>query len=173
MTQERGRYYLDIEKIRGFLPHRAPFLLVDRILDIQPQGDLSRFDAASGAEKVGTKVVGIKNFTYNEPFIPGHFPGYSIVPGVIQIETMAQIASFALYPYLEGKTELLKKFQCILVGVDSTRFRKPVIPGDTLRVEAELTKCRGKIWGFHVEGFVDGQLAVEADVLANLTMNGE
>ncbi|NDD91927.1 beta-hydroxyacyl-ACP dehydratase, partial [bacterium] len=168
MSQQRDRYYLDIEKIRAFLPHRAPFLLVDRILEIHPKGDLSRFDISNGSEKVGTKVVGIKNFTFNEPFIPGHFPNYSIVPGVIQIETMAQVASFALYPFFEGRTEMSKGFQCILVGVDSTRFRKPVIPGDVLRVEAELTKARGKIWGFHVEGFVDGQRAVEADILANL-----
>ena len=172
MSSERGRYHLDIEKIRGFLPHRAPFLLVDRILEIHPRGDSSKLDLANGAELVGTKVVGIKNFTYNEPFIPGHFPGYSIVPGVIQIEAMAQVASFALYPFLEGKPESERGFQCILVGVDGVRFRKPVIPGDTLRVEAELTKARGKIWGFHVEGFVDGQRVVEADVLANLTLNG-
>ncbi|MEN9723208.1 MAG: hypothetical protein RJB38_1194 [Pseudomonadota bacterium] len=173
MSAERGPYYLDIEKIRAFLPHRAPFLLVDRILEISPQGDLSKFELNNGSDKVGTRVVGIKNFTYNEPFIPGHFPNYSIVPGVIQIETMAQVASFALYPFLSGRPEMARGFQCILVGVDGTRFRKPVIPGDTLRVQAELTKARGKIWGFHVEGFVDGQRAVEADILANLAMNGE
>ncbi|MBU6376179.1 MAG: hypothetical protein KGQ59_09305, partial [Bdellovibrionales bacterium] len=165
MSQQRDRYYLDIEKIRAFLPHRSPFLLVDRILDIQPKGDLSRFDLSNGADKLGTKVVGLKNFTFNEPFIPGHFPGYSIVPGVIQIETMAQVASFALYPFFEGHPEMKRGFQCILVGVDAARFRRPVIPGDALRVEAELTKARGKIWGFHVEGFVDGQRAVEADIL--------
>jgi 3-hydroxyacyl-[acyl-carrier-protein] dehydratase len=173
MTADRGRYYLDIEKIRAFLPHRAPFLLVDRILEIHPKGDLSKFDLANGSAMVGTKVVGIKNFTFNEPFIPGHFPNYSIVPGVIQIETMAQVASFALYPHFEGRPEMSRGFQCILVGVDGVRFRKPVIPGDTLRIEAELTKARGRIWGFHVEGFVEGQRVVEADVLANLTMNGE
>jgi 3-hydroxyacyl-[acyl-carrier-protein] dehydratase len=173
MTADRGRYYLDIEKVRAFLPHRAPFLLVDRILEIHPQGEISKFDLSRGSEVVGTKVVGIKNFTYNEPFIPGHFPNYSIVPGVIQIETMAQVASFALYPFFEGRSEMARGFQCILVGVDGVRFRKPVIPGDTLRVQAELTKARGKIWGFRVEGFVDGQRAVEADVLANLALNGE
>lgn len=172
MSTERGRYYLDIEKIRAFLPHRAPFLLVDRILEIQPVGDLSKFDPMNGAEKVGTRVIGIKNFSYNEPFIPGHFPSYSIVPGVIQIETMAQVASFALYPFLEQRMEEARGFQCILVGVDGARFRKPVIPGDTLRVEAELTRAKSRIWGFHVEGFVDGQRVVEADVLANLSMNG-
>jgi 3-hydroxyacyl-[acyl-carrier-protein] dehydratase len=172
MSMDRGRYYLDIEKIRKFLPHRAPFLLVDRILEIHPQGSLDHFDLSQGADKVGTKVVGLKNFTYNEPFIPGHFPNYSIVPGVIQIEAMAQVASFALYPFLEHQIERAQGFQCILVGVDAARFRRPVVPGDTLRVHAELVKCRSKIWGFHVEGFVEGQLAVEADVLANLSPNG-
>jgi len=173
VSAERNRYYLDIEKVRGFLPHRAPFLLVDRILEIHPKGDLDHFDVANGADKVGTRVVGLKNFTYNEPFIPGHFPNYSIVPGVLQIEMMAQVASFALYPFIESRlSELSGKFQTILVGVDGARFRKPVIPGDSMRVEAELTKCRGRMWGFQAAGFVEGQKVVEAELLANLSMSG-
>ena len=173
MSTERNRYYLDIEKIRKILPHRAPFLLVDRILEIHPQGSLDHFDPANVSDKIGTKVIGLKNFTYNEPFIPGHFPDYSIVPGVLQIEMMAQVASFALYPFIENRlAELSGKFQTILVGVDGARFRKPVIPGDQVRVEAELTKCRGRMWGFHAAGFVDGQKVVEAELLANLSVNG-
>ena len=173
MSLEKNRYHLDIEKIRAFLPHRAPFLLVDRILEIHPKGDLAHFDINNGADKVGTRVVGLKNYTFNEPFIPGHFPDYSIVPGVLQIETMAQVASFALYPFIESRfAELAGKFQTILVGVDGARFRKPVIPGDSLRVEAELTRCRGRMWGFNAAGFVDGQKVVEAELLANLGMNG-
>ena len=166
-----NRYRLNIDVVQKFLPHRAPFLLVDRILEIHPQGDLN--DASSDG-KVGIKVVGIKNYTYNEPFIPGHFPGFSIVPGVLLIETMAQVASFTLYPYLEKSIETLARdFQCILVGVDSARFRRPVIPGDTLRVTTEVTKVRGRLWGFKCEGTVDGQKVVEAEVLANLLVKGQ
>ena len=161
-----SRYRLNIEVIQKFLPHRAPFLLVDRILEIHPIGDLSD---PSSDNKVGIKVVGLKNYTYNEPYIPGHFPGFSIVPGVLLIETMAQVASFTLYPYLEKSIDTLSRdFQCILVGVDSARFRKPVIPGDTLTVTTEVTKVRGRLWGFKCEGMVDGQKVVEAEVLANL-----
>ncbi len=168
---EKNRYYLNSDQIQKFLPHRAPFLLVDRILEIHPLGNL---DQLEGNDKVGVKVVGIKNYTVNEPFMPGHFPGFSIVPGVLQIETMAQVASFSLYPYLEKRIDTIRDdFQCILVGVDSCRFRKPVIPGDTLRVETTVSKQRGKLWAFHCEGLVDGQKVVEADLLANLLLKGE
>ncbi|MFN7684694.1 MAG: 3-hydroxyacyl-ACP dehydratase FabZ [Oligoflexia bacterium] len=172
MIAEKNKYYLDIERVRSFLPHRAPFLLVDRILEIHPQGDLSQFDVANGSDKVGTRVIGLKNYTYNEPFIPGHFPNYSIVPGVLQIEMMAQVASFAIYPFIESRfAEMAGKFQTILVGVDGARFRKPVIPGDSVRVEAELVKCRGKMWGFQAAGFVEGQKVVEAELLASLSVS--
>lgn len=164
-----NRYRLNIEQIRTFLPHRMPFLLVDRILEIHPQGDLNDL---SPANKVGIKVVGIKNVTYNEPYFAGHFPSFSIVPGVLLVEMMAQVASFSIYPYLEKDiARIARDFQCILVGVDDCRFRKPVIPGDTLRVETVVTKCRGKLWGFSCVAFVEGQKVCEAQLIANLVAN--
>lgn len=162
-------YYLGIDEIRKFLPHRSPFLLVDRILEIQTNGSLTR---SSHQEKVGIKVVGIKNVSYNEPYFQGHFPSFSIVPGVLLIESMAQVASFSLYPYMaQDPDRLSRDFQCILVGVDGARFRKPVVPGDTVRIETVVTKCRGKLWAFKCQALVDGQLVAEADILANLIAN--
>src|SRR5690349_1648523 len=87
-------YRLGIEQVRRFLPHRAPFLLVDRILEIHPAGPVTPGDLA--ASKLGSRVVGLKNVTYNEPFFQGHFPQFSIFPGVLMIEAMAQVASFCL-----------------------------------------------------------------------------
>jgi 3-hydroxyacyl-[acyl-carrier-protein] dehydratase len=168
-------YRLNIDQIMKFLPHRAPFLLLDRVLEIHPTGDVSDMAPAG---KVGTKVVGLKNVTYNEPYFQGHFPGYAILPGVLLIEIMAQTASFSVYPYLfhqaGGNLEALaRSFQCILVGVDSARFRRPVVPGDTLKIETVVTKCRGKLWAFQCLITVDGQRVAEADILANLVANTE
>jgi 3-hydroxyacyl-[acyl-carrier-protein] dehydratase len=163
-------YRLNIEEIRRFLPHRAPFLLVDRILEIQIKGGALDLTPQN---MLGSKVVGIKNVSFNEPYFQGHFPSFSIVPGVMIIESMAQVASFSLYPaMLKDIDRLSRDFQCILVGVDSARFRKPVVPGDTLRIETEVTKCRGKLWAFKCTASVDGQLVAEADILANLIANG-
>lgn len=168
-TKAESKYRLDIERIRRFLPHRAPFLLVDRVLDIAPKGAHASIRDVTPENVVGTRVTAIKNFTYNEPFVPGHFPNYSIVPGVILIETMAQAASFSIYPFLESDLEnATKNFQCILIGVDNVRFRKPVIPGDTFKIEIEVTRCRGLLWGFKATGIVDGKTVAEAELLANL-----
>lgn len=166
-----NRYRLNIEQVKKFLPHRAPFLLVDRILEIHPSGDPQ---TATHQEKVGTKTIGIKAVSFNEPFFPGHFPDLSIFPGVLIIETMAQVSSFCMYPYLEKELETFSEnFQCILVGVDNARFRRPVIPGDVMRVETVVTRCRGKLWGFHCTVSVDGQIVAEADLMANLMHNSE
>ena len=161
---------LGIEQIRGWLPHRQPFLMVDRILEIHPVGDLK--DLTWNSAKVGIKVVGLKNVSYNEPVFAGHFPSFSIFPGVMIIESMAQVASFSIYPYIEHDLErVAKAFQCILLGVDNVRFRRPVVPGDTLRITTEVTRCRGKIWAFKAQAHVGDQLAAEAEVMANLTLN--
>lgn len=163
-------YRFEIDQVREYLPHRFPFLMVDRILEIHPKGDLST--ATGTSDKVGTKVVGIKNVTVGEEVFLGHFPGFSIYPGVLIVEAMAQVASFSLLPYVvkaDGNLNALKRdFRLILVGIDQVRFRKPVIPGDTLRIEATVTKCRGTLWGFHVEASVDGKPVAEAEILANL-----
>lgn len=167
-------YRLNVDQIKKFLPHRAPFLLVDRILEIHPTGDLSD---VSHNGKVGTRVVALKNVSYNEPYFQGHFPGYAIMPGVLLLETMAQAASFSLYPYLanqpEGVGMMAKNFQCIFVGVDGARFRRPVVPGDTVRIETQVTKCRGRLWAFECVALVDGQKVAEADIMANLIANAD
>jgi 3-hydroxyacyl-[acyl-carrier-protein] dehydratase len=171
MSEEK-RYQLNIDQIRRFLPHRSPFLLVDRILEIEPKGDLG--DLTAGAHKIGSKVVGLKNVSYNEPVFQGHFPDFSIFPGVMIIEAMAQVSSFSLYPYMERDIDrLAREFQCILVGVDSARFRKPVIPGDTMRIETVVNKCRGRLWGFECVATVDGARVAEAEILANLVLKSE
>lgn len=159
-------YSLNINQIQKFLPHRSPFLLLDRVLEIHPAGAL---DQPPPYAPIGTKVVAIKNVSYNEPYFQGHFPGFAIVPGVLVIESMAQAASFSVYPSMAKDIDRLsKEFQCILVGVDGARFRKPVVPGDTLRIETEVTKCRGKLWVFQCSASVDGQTVAEAEILANL-----
>src|SRR6478609_8230282 len=93
---EQQQYRLNVDQIQKFLPHRQPFLLVDRILEIHPTGDLTD---VSPSGKVGTRVVGLKNVSFNEPYFQGHFPGFAILPGVLLIEIMAQVASFSLYPF--------------------------------------------------------------------------
>jgi 3-hydroxyacyl-[acyl-carrier-protein] dehydratase len=140
---------IEIEEIMNILPHAYPFLLVDRIVEIE-------------AEK---RIVGIKNVTYNEPFFQGHFPGRPIMPGVLIIEAMAQTAGVLAFKSMPD--EYLKK-PVYFLGMDNVRFRKPVIPGDQLRLELEVTKHRHSIWGFKGKAFVDGKLAAEADLLAML-----
>lgn len=168
---ERSPYLLSIDQIRRFLPHRSPFLLVDRILEIHPMGDL---DDLSSNQKQGIRVVGLKNVSYNEPFFQGHFPNFSIFPGVMLLETMAQVASFSIYPYMvKDLDRLARNFQCILVGVDGVRFRKPVFPGDSLRIETLVTKVRGRLWAFECKALVDGQRVAEAEILANLVPASE
>jgi len=169
MKMMENPYCLNVNQIQRFLPHRAPFLLVDRILEIHPVGDLSEPPPSA---QVGTRVVALKNVSFNEPYFQGHFPGFSIVPGVLILETMAQAASFSVYPNMAKDIDRLSRdFQCILVGVDGARFRKPVVPGDTMRVETEVTKCRGKLWSFQCTVSVDGQKVAEADILAQLASN--
>src|SRR5207248_3068818 len=108
-------------------PHRHPFLMVDRILSIQPVGDLSNF--AFDSSKVGVKVSALKAVGFNEPWFQGHFPGFAIMPGVMILEAMAQAASFSIYPYMEDDiSRISRQFEVILVGSDNVRFRKPVVP---------------------------------------------
>lgn len=115
---------MDIEQIMKILPHRYPFLLVDRIIELVP----------------GKKAVGLKNVTINEPFFNGHFPGKPVMPGVLMIEAMAQVGACAMLSEeaLNGRTALL-------AGVDKMRFRRQVIPGDTLMITTEITALRGSI----------------------------
>jgi 3-hydroxyacyl-[acyl-carrier-protein] dehydratase len=140
---------IEINEIMKILPHAYPFLLVDRIVEMDP----------------GKRIVGIKNVTYNEPFFPGHFPGRPIMPGVLIVEAMAQTAGVLVFKSLPEE----KYGQAVFfLGIDSVRFRKPVIPGDQLRLEVEITKHRQAIWGFKGKASVDGKLVAEAELLAML-----
>jgi 3-hydroxyacyl-[acyl-carrier-protein] dehydratase len=138
---------IEIDEILTLLPHDYPFLLVDRIEEIE-------------LEK---RIVGIKNVTYNEPFFPGHFPRKPIMPGVLIIEALAQTAgilAFKSRPGIKGDVRF--------IGIDDARFRKPVIPGDRLKLVIEVLKHRREIWVFKGEAFVDGKLVAEAQIMATL-----
>jgi 3-hydroxyacyl-[acyl-carrier-protein] dehydratase len=140
---------IEIKEILTLLPHRYPFLLVDRIVEIDP----------------GKRIVGIKNVTYDEPFFPGHFPGRPIMPGVLIAEAMAQTAGVLAF---KSSPEKDQKRLVYFLGMDHVRFRKPVVPGDQLRLELEITRHRQAIWGFQGKAFVGQTLVAEADLLAML-----
>ncbi len=131
----------DIQKIMSFLPHRYPFLLVDRILEIDEK-----------------HVVGIKNVTINEPFFQGHFPGEPVMPGVLVLEAMGQVA--AMMMSAKPGSENLITF---LTGVEKAKFRKPVKPGDQLVTTAEMIRLRGKMGKVRTIGRIDGAVAAEAE----------
>jgi 3-hydroxyacyl-[acyl-carrier-protein] dehydratase len=140
---------IEINEIMKILPHAYPFLLVDRILEIEPD----------------KRIVGIKNVTYNEPFFPGHFPGHPIMPGVLIVEAMAQTAGVLAFKSMPEQEQGKPVF---FMGIDHARFRRPVVPGDQLRLELEITKHRQSIWGFKGKALVDGKPAAEAELLAML-----
>jgi 3-hydroxyacyl-[acyl-carrier-protein] dehydratase len=163
------QYRLNIEEIREFLPHRYPFLLVDRVLSIEPKGDIH--DLSVGPSKEGTRVVAQKCVTFNEPFFQGHFPEMSLMPGVILTEMMAQTTCFSLYPqFTAQKKKLTGEFQCVLVGVDGARFRKPVVPGDVCTIESVVTKIRGGLWNFDCVIRVEGNEVASASIMAKLVL---
>jgi 3-hydroxyacyl-[acyl-carrier-protein] dehydratase len=140
---------IEIKEIMKILPHAYPFLLVDRIIEMEP----------------GKRIVGIKNVTYNEPFFPGHFPGHPIMPGVLIVEAMAQTAGVLAFKSLPEQEQ---KKPVYFLGIDNVRFRKPVVPGDQLRLELEIIKHRQSILGFKGKALVDGKLVAEAELLAML-----
>ena len=133
----------DIGAIEKVLPHRYPFLLVDRILELDDR-----------------RVVGIKNFSMNEWFLVGHFPGHPIVPGVLLIEAMGQVGGFLLLSRVEEKEKKLVYF----AGIDNARFRKPVRPGDTVRFELHLVRLRGGTCKMRGAAYVEGELVADADL---------
>ena len=140
---------IEIKEIMHILPHAYPFLLVDRIIEMDP----------------GNRIVGIKNVTYNEPFFPGHFPGRPIMPGVLIVEAMAQTAGILAFKSMPEEEQGKPVY---FLGIDNVRFRKTVVPGDQLRLELEITKHRQSIWGFKGKALVDGNLVAEAELLAML-----
>lgn len=140
---------IEIKEIMKILPHAYPFLLVDRILEVE----------------AGKRIVGIKNVTYNEPFFPGHFPGRPIMPGVMIVEAMAQTAGMLVFQSVDEES---RKKPVFFLSMDNVKFRKPVIPGDQLRLEIEMTRHRQSIWGFKAKALVDGKLVAEAELMAML-----
>ena len=140
---------MEADQIEAIIPHRYPFLLVDRIVEIEP----------------GTRAVGLKGVTANEWFFQGHFPGQKIMPGVLIVEAMAQVAAVALMQGLieaggstDGKLPLFG-------GIESMRFRKPVLPGDQLRMEFTLEKMRGPVGKGRVTATVDGKVAADGTIM--------
>jgi 3-hydroxyacyl-[acyl-carrier-protein] dehydratase len=138
---------LDINEIRKILPHRYPFLLVDRIVELEPE-----------------RIVGIKNVTVNEPFFVGHFPDFPVMPGVLIVEAMAQTAGVLV---LQGMPDRDNKL-VLLVAIENARFRKPVVPGDTLRLEMTVVKRRSNVAKMAGRATVEGVLVAEAEVMCKL-----
>lgn len=137
---------IEAEELMKILPHRYPFLLVDRILQIEE----------------GKRIVGIKNVTINEPFFQGHFPGHPIMPGVLIVEAMAQVSCPLLMGTVSDHTNKVVYF----MSLDKVKFRKPVRPGDTLRFELEMTQVRGRICRMYGVAKVDGEIVCEAEMAA-------
>ena len=142
-----GAAVMEITEIMNILPHRYPFLLIDRILELEP----------------GKSARGLKNVSINEPFFAGHFPGHPIMPGVLIIEAMAQVGGVLAF-----KSAGVANKAVYFMGIDNARFRKPVVPGDTVEFVLTVTKCRGVIWVFKGEAFVAGQLVAEAELMATI-----
>jgi 3-hydroxyacyl-[acyl-carrier-protein] dehydratase len=138
---------IGIERIMQMIPHRYPFLLIDKVVDVRPDKE----------------AVGVKNVTINEPFFAGHFPQRPVMPGVLIIESMAQTAAVLVVQTLGADAEGKLVY---FMTVDSARFRKPVVPGDTLRVRVTKQRNRGSVWKFTGEAFVGDKLVAEATFAA-------
>jgi 3-hydroxyacyl-[acyl-carrier-protein] dehydratase len=135
---------LDIDGIKAIIPHRYPFLLIDRIEEHEP----------------GKRAVGIKNVTANEPFFQGHFPDFPVMPGVLIVEALAQVGAVALLSVPENRGKI-----ALFAGIDGVRFKRQVRPGDTLRLEIEITKSRGPIGFGSATASVDGELAASGELM--------
>jgi beta-hydroxyacyl-ACP dehydratase FabZ len=143
---------LDTLAIQRILPHRYPFLLVDRIVEITE----------------GERIVGVKQVTINEPFFQGHFPGAPVMPGVLIVEAMAQVGAVYALRQIEDRERKLVLFS----GIDNARFRRPVVPGDTLVLTVTPLRVGGRVQRMHGEAHVEGQLAAEADIMSVVADRG-
>jgi 3-hydroxyacyl-[acyl-carrier-protein] dehydratase len=145
---------LDINEIRKILPHRYPFLLVDRIIEMDP--------VPQSPSWVGRKIKAMKNVSSNEEFFSGHFPHMPIMPGVLIVESMAQAAAVLGHRPVRPGAQM----EVLIASIDKARFRKPVVPGDQLIIQVEVIKDRGSIYYFRGEVFVEGELVAEAEMMA-------
>lgn len=139
---------LNVKEIQEIIPHRPPFLLVDRIIEME----------------VGKRAVGIKNVTINEPFFVGHFPEYPVMPGVLITEALAQVGAAAILKEESNRGKI-----GFLAGLDNFRFRGQVVPGDTLRLEVEITRLKGSIGKGHAVAKVDDKVVAEGDIMFALS----
>jgi UDP-3-O-[3-hydroxymyristoyl] N-acetylglucosamine deacetylase/3-hydroxyacyl-[acyl-carrier-protein] dehydratase len=146
--ERRDPSALDIARIMQSMPHRYPFLLVDRILEIEPE----------------KRIVGLKNVTINEPYFQGHFPGHPIMPGVLIVEAMAQVGGMLLMDHFDDPESKVVYF----MAIDGVKFRRPVLPGDQLRFEVAMVQFRGRTCKMRGEAFVDGQAVCEAEMMARV-----
>ena len=141
---------LDIRAILETLPHRYPMLLVDRVLELEK----------------GKRIVAIKNVTINEPFFQGHFPHLPVMPGVLQIEALAQAAGILSFQTMGKVSDNQSVYY--FVGIDNARFKRPVVPGDQLRLEVEIVRVARSLWKYAGRALVDGQVAAQADLMCTL-----
>jgi beta-hydroxyacyl-ACP dehydratase FabZ len=143
---------LDTLAVQAVLPHRYPFLLVDRIVELTQ----------------GVRIVGVKQVTINEHFFQGHFPGAPVMPGVLIVEAMAQVGAVYALQQIEDRERKLVLFS----GIDNARFRRPVVPGDTLTMTVTPLRVGGRVQKMHGEAHVEGQLAAEADIMSVVVDRG-
>ncbi len=137
---------LDIQAIQKILPHRFPMLLVDRIIELEPE-----------------RIVGIKNVTVNEPFFAGHFPEFPVMPGVLIIEAMAQVAGVLVLKDVADRQKVV-----FLASIEQAKFRRPVVPGDQLRIEMKVAKRKATVAKMYGQATVDGIVVAEAEVMCKL-----
>ena len=143
---------LDAQAIQELLPHRYPFLLVDRIIELVPK----------------ERIVGIKQVSINEPFFQGHFPGAPVMPGVLVVEALAQVGAVLALREIEDRDKKLVMF----TGIREARFRRPVVPGDTLRLEVTAIRIGSRVQRMRGEAKVDGQLVADADIMSVIADRG-
>ena len=144
---------LDIRAIQELLPHRPPFLLVDRIIELVPR----------------SRIVGIKQVTINEPFFLGHYPGAPVMPGVLIVEALAQVGAVLALREIEDREKRIPLFS----GINNARFRRPVVPGDTLVLEVTALRMGSRVQRMRGEAKVDGQLVAEAEIMSVIAERSE